>query len=277
MKKKIVETLLVAAALTLLAGCGKANNTPENVTDNNLTQDTTDNNMQDTTAAEDVTDNGTTNETTDLITGYDNVVMTAGSQEEIYQYMEENIPNATAEEVDHMIGGLLSYSGVPTSIDYARLANHTDYMSDEMRRFVELMKREQELPTVSEDGMSSLTVTELLNRAVEFENLMKDYPQGRTYEHAYNMYEKIMKEAVTGGYDKEANRSNRYLDEKGTLGESYLKEYQDFTTGDYAESKTAAVIKDYVGRYDDTRTMGDEILDYFENFAVKLKEGILGQ
>ena len=285
MKKKLMKTAMLLSMAVLvaafgLAGCGSGNGNNSGTTGDTAQADDGTGGEEaglGTEGTEGTTGEGDTG-SGDILTDYNTMLQGAGSQDDIYGFLDENIANATTDETDQMISGLIGYTGMATAVDYTRLSEHSSYLSDEMGRFVELMRQEQETPSVTSDEGNQLSVTELLNRATEFETLMNDYPDGVTQQYAYEMYEQIMSAAITGGYDAGTSAANQYLSEDGgTIGENYLTEYNDFVGGEQSGTRTAQIVSDYVGMYDDKGTVTDDITSYFNNFATKLKEAFMGE
>ncbi|MFT3982299.1 MAG: hypothetical protein QM697_00215 [Lachnospiraceae bacterium] len=290
MKRKMA-VLVCALSLAAfgLVGCGKGTDTTGNddvITDDTAAQDEAGLGADDTEVTDDTADN-TTEEANDntaagtgtegkVLEGYNTMLQSAGSQEDIYKYIDENISSATPEEADQMITGLIGHTGKATSLDYTKLEAHKGYLSEEMGKFIDLMKQEQEKPSTATEEGKKLSVTELLNRASDFEKQMNDYPEGATNQYAYEMYEQIMNSAITGGYDATNKTANSYLDNGKTLGESYRKEYTDFAGGEYKGTKTAGIVSDYVGMFDEGGTVNDKITAYYENFKTNLKDAFTG-
>ncbi len=278
MKKRLIVTVcLLSMSVFWLTGCGGNNSTAQN---NTTTEDTAGQGQDEAglgteDSATDETGTGEDGES-DFLGNYQTMLQGAGSQEDIYSYIDTNISGATSDEADQVVTGLIGHVGSASSIDYTRLQNHKSYMSDEMGRFIDLMQQEQETPAVTMAGGNQLSVTELLNRAAEFENLMNDYPDGATNQYAYERYEQIMKAAITGGYDAQNNVVNSYLDDKQTLGENYLTEYNDFIGGEQSGTRTAEIVSDYVGMFGDDRKMTDDISAYYNNFMTNLKDAFTG-
>lgn len=287
MKKKMAMLVcMLSLAAFGLAGCGNGVNKTQDdnvITDDTANQDEAGLGADDADVTDDTTANTTDDTTSDVVgtqgsvlDSYNTVLQSAGNQDDVYNYINENISGATAEEADQMVAGLIGYTGMPTAVDYSKLEAHKSYLSDEMGQFIDLMKQEQEKPSITTGEGDKPSVTELLNRASAFEKLMNDYPEGTTNQYAYQMYEQIMNSAITGGYDAKSKTANSYLDNGTTLGESYLNEYNDFVGGEQAGTKTAGIVSDYVGMFDKDSKVNDKITAYYENFKTNLKDAFTG-
>lgn len=287
MKKKMAMLVcMLSLAAFGLAGCGWNVGTAQDddvITDDTANQDEAGLGANDAEVTDDTADNTADNTAANgagtggnVLDSYNTMLQGAGSQDDVYNYINENISGATAEEADQMITGLIGYTGMATAVDYSKLEAHKGYLSDEMGKFIDLMKQEQEKPSITTGEGDKLSVTELLNRASGFEKLMNDYPEGATNQYAYEMYEQIMNSAITGGYDAKNKTANSYLDNGTTLGESYLKEYNDFVGGEQAGTKTAGIVSNYVGMFDKDSKVNDKITSYYENFKTNLKDAFTG-
>ncbi len=287
MKKRMaVLVCMLSLAAFGLAGCGRNADAAQDdgvIAEDNVNQDEAGLGANDASVTDNTANNVTDNTTAGngagntVLDSYNTMLQGAGSQDDIYKYIDENISGATAEEADQMVAGLIGHTGKATALDYSKLGAHKNYLSDEMGRFVDLMKQEQEKPSITTGEGNQLSVTELLNRASGFENLMNDYPEGATNQYAYEMYEQIMNQAITGGYDAKNKTANSYLNDGTTLGESYLKEYNDFAGSTQAGTKTAGIVSDYVGMFEKGGEVTDKITAYYENFKTNLKDAFTGK
>ena len=73
-----------------------------------------------------------------------------------------------------------------------------------------------------------LTLSEMLERAVLFEQHIEKYPNNVSTEAASRLYEEIATHAITGGYDRTAGVSHYY--QEILNGEEYVDDIEFLTT-----------------------------------------------
>lgn len=224
--KKSIIALIVIVAMMSVTACTKKNNTANNK--NNAVNDgsnTGDNTPNDTKVEENV---GNQAENGDILDRYNTLLKTETNRENIYEYIGENITNASEEEADELIRGVLKYEDTYEDVDYAHLYAYKNYVSDEVEEFLELMYENHEKPYMNGTELG-VTLDELLDRAEDFEELITEFPNGITTQHSYDMYVKLMDAAIVGGYDKENKVANYYKgDANNRIDGRAVDEYMKF-------------------------------------------------
>lgn len=180
-----------------------------------------------------------------LLREYYALLMTTEEKEDVYLFLEEHAPRAKPKDADQLVNGLIGYLTDADAADYNRLAKQKNYFTEEMQEYIELMKQEQNTPSVS-DLEINVPLSELLIRAEQMEEHARKYPEGVTYSYTYEKYCELVSAGVTGFYDGTSDWSNCYLDtDQVHIEEAAVRAYTDFIAA-YPDSHTADILKEYV-------------------------------
>lgn len=265
MKKKLVVTLLGALCCAMLYGCGgnkDANKDP--LTGEEMTTEiTTENVPLDSQAGtEDEFDRLLGQETTDA-TG-------------IIDYINTNIGTAAESDVRRFFTGLLNFGDDIRNIDFTRLEESRQYMSEDMIAFSELMKLESDSPSmVMADGENrreiGLTLSEMLERALLFEHHIDKYPNETSTEAATRLYEEIATHAITGGYDKTAGVEHYYKGETpDVIDQQALQYYQQFAEAN-PDTRLGKIVQEYITVLQENKfQLNDQVENFYRGLAQKL-------
>ncbi len=258
MKKKVVLLWMSIACVAMLAGCGSddsANKDP-------LTgqEQTTEINSEDV-PMDDQMGMGTTDE-------FDSLLGESGDANGIIDYINTNIGDAMDSDVDRFFRGLLGYGDNIRDIDFTRLDESRQYMPEDMVAFMELMKLEGESPSMTmsndENRMTiGLTLSEMLERAVLFEQHIEKYPDDVSTEAATDLYLEIATNAITGGYDKTAGVPHYYQGEsEDVVDQESLSYYQQFAEAN-KDSRLGQLVQEYVTLLQENQFQINEELENF--------------
>lgn len=180
-----------------------------------------------------------------LLREYYALLMTTREKEDVYLFLEKHASRAEPKDADQLVNGLIGYLTDADAADYNRLSKQKNYFTEEMQEFIELMKQEQNTPSVS-DLEIKVPLSELLIRAEQLEEHARKYPEGVTYSYTYEKYCELVSAGVTGFYDGSSDWSNCYLDtDQVHIEEEAVRAYTDFIAA-YPDSHTSHILQEYV-------------------------------
>ncbi|MBQ6787496.1 MAG: bacteriocin immunity protein [Lachnospiraceae bacterium] len=258
MKKKVVLLLMSITCCAMLSACG--GNNEENTDPLTGQEQTTE------IATEDVpmTEQAGTNMTDE----FDSLLGQPNDANGVIDYINTNIANAGDMDVDRYLTGLLGYGDNIRDIDFTRLEESRQHMPEDMVAFMELMKLEAESPSMTmsdeENRMTiGLTLSEMLERAVLFEQHIEKYPNNVSTEAASRLYEEIATNAITGGYDKTAGVPHYYQGEtENVVDQESLSYYQQFAEAN-PDSRLGQLVQEYVTLLQENQFQINEELENF--------------
>lgn len=267
MKKKVVLLLMSITCCAMLSACGGNNEENKDpLTGQEQTSEATTEGASSTEQAE-----------ANMTDEFDNLLGQPNDANGVIDYINSNIVNAGDMEVDRYLTGLLGYGNNIRDIDFTRLEESRQHMPEDMVAFMELMKLEKESPSMTmsneENRMTiGLTLSEMLERAVLFEQHIEKYPNNVSTEAASRLYEEIATHAITGGYDKTAGVSHYYQGEsEDVVDQEALSYYQQFAEAN-PDSRLGQIVKEYVGLLQENQFKID---DKLENFYHSLHERLM--
>ena len=258
MKKKVVLLLMSITCCAMLAACGR--NNEENTDPLTGQEQTTE------IATEDVPLNDQAD--TNMTDEFDNLLGQPNDANGVIDYINTNIANAGDMDVDRYLTGLLGYGDNIRDIDFARLEESRQHMPEDMVAFMELMKLEAESPSMTmsdeENRMTiGLTLSEMLERALLFEQHIEKYPNNVSTEAASQLYEEIATQAITGGYDKTAGVTHYYQGEtEDVVDQEALSYYQQFAEAN-PDSRLGQLVQEYVTLLQENQFQINEELENF--------------
>ena len=274
MKKRVVTYLLASMCVFSLCACGRNNN------NNNMNENTdpltgTEINQETDSQTNETSDNMSSTEYIGT-QGYDNMLGNASDTSEIIDYINTNAANATESDMDYYFRGLLDFGNDVRDIDFTRLENTRQYMSEDMIAFSDLMKLEADTPSMAMSDtenrkMINMTLSEMLERALLFEHHIDKYPNNTTTQAASRIYEEIATNAITGGYDKANGIEHFYKgDTADVVDKDALQYYQQFATAN-PDSRLGKVVNEYIGLLQKNNfQINNEIEDFYMNLHEKL-------
>lgn len=195
-----------------------------------------------------------TQNTTDNAAGtgdeFDRLLAQENNAPGVIDYINRNIAGAASTDVNRFFKGLLGYGSNIRDIDFTRLEESRQHMPEDMIAFMELMKLEKESPSMVMSGTENrmtigLTLSEMLERALLFEQHIEKYPNHASTEAAERLYEELATHAITGGYDRSAGIEHYYKGEKeGTIDRESISYYRQFAAANQ-ESRLGKVVAEY--------------------------------
>lgn len=258
MKKKVVLLLMSITCCAMLSACGRNNN--ENQDPLTGQEQTTE------IATEDVPLNDQAD--MNMTDEFDNLLGQPNDSNGIIDYINTNIGNADDMDVDRYLTGLLGYGDNIRDIDFTRLEESRQHMPEDMVAFMELMKLEADSPSMTmsdeENRMTiGLTLSEMLERALLFEQHIEKYPNNISTEAASQLYEEIATHAITGGYDKTAGVPHYYQgDTEDVVDQESLSYYQQFAEAN-PDSRLGQLVQEYVTLLQENQFQINEELENF--------------
>ncbi len=276
-KKMMLAAMALTCALSL-AACGNKNKTNENkdpLTGEDMSQ-TDESSSADSNGENDNNNNSNNNNNSSANANeFDKMINDKNTDpNNIISYINTNIVKAGADDVKHFFSGLLGFGDDIRNIDFTKLEDSRKYMSEDMVAFMDLMKLEGETPSMKMSDKENrrvinMTLSEMLERALLFENHLKKYPNDVSTEAAAKLYEEIATNAISGGYDKAQGIAHYYKgDSDDTINKEALEYYQKFVNANEG-SNLAGIIKEYI---DLLQTNQFKINDSMESFYASLHD-----
>lgn len=254
--KNLVVIGITVLSLSMIAGCG--------------IKDHSDSSGDQKIVADESGNSVALGESSQLIENYQEVLQSATSEDELYQFIDENISNVSTDEADQLVKGLIGFKGDASDVDYQRLSEYKDKFSTEMQSFIDLMTTEQENPAITDDGIQ-LTLADLLQRCLQFENQWTTYKDSTTGNYSYEMYLTLLNAAIAGNYDGENADTNYYINsDLEHIDGHAIDEYTTFTENN-EDSITAKVLTDYLEILNDNdKVLSENVQQFYQSISEKV-------
>lgn len=202
---------------------------------------------------------------------FDTMVANDTEPSGIINYINTNIGTAAKEDVEYFLGGLLNFGNDIRDIDFTKLEESRQYMPEDMIAFMDLMKLERESPSMvmsNEENRKGigLTLSEMLERGLLFEQHLDKYPDNVTTDAATKIYEEIATAAITGGYDRTQGIAHYYQGENAnTIDQESLKYYQQFAEAN-PDTRLGKLVAEYVKVLQDNNfQINDAMEEFYRN------------
>lgn len=202
---------------------------------------------------------------------FDTMVANDTEPSGIINYINTNIGTAAKEDVEYFLGGLLNFGNDVRDIDFSKLEESRQYMPEDMIAFMDLMKLERESPSMvmsNEENRKviGLTLSEMLERGLLFEQHLDKYPDNVTTEAATRIYEEIATAAITGGYDRTQGIAHYYQGEnENTIDQESLKYYQQFAEAN-PDTRLGKLVAEYIKVLQDNKfQINDTMEEFYKN------------
>lgn len=287
--KKIAVTTAVTCAVALsISACGKKNKVNEN--QDPLTGQDTNQSSQapENNSGEDGSGNGETGENGDNGDGdgsfsdFDAMIGDEGTDpNNIMDYINTNIVSAGAADVERFFSGLLSFGSDIRNIDFTGLNDSRQYMPEDMVAFMDLMKLENEKPSMAMSDeenrqVINMTLSEMLERALLFEKHLEKYPNHVTTDAASRLYEEIATNAISGGYNSAEGVTHHYKgDTDDVVDKKSLEYYQKFADAN-PDSNLGKLVKEYITVLESNQfQINGAMEDFYMGLRGKLNAGNL--
>lgn len=279
-KKKLFKKFTVAAvscALILsLSACGsKKDNINENQDpltgeDMSDTEQSTENNGNGTEGGGDYSD-------------FDAMINDESTNpNDIMDYINTNIVSAGVADVERFFSGLLGFGDNIRDIDFTGLEDSRQYMPEDMIAFMDLMKLEADTPSMAMSDeenrrVINMTLSEMLERALLFEQHLEKYPNNVTTDAASRLYEEIATNAISGGYNSAEGISHYYKGETDdVVDKEALQYYQQFAEAN-PDSNLGKIVKEYTTVLESNQfQINDTMEDFYMGLHEKLDVGTWG-
>lgn len=264
MKKKIVMLLMGMTCCAMLAACGNNGNQGKDPLTGQEQSSQENTGINEEPIAE---GNGTAGTRAE----FDTMVANDTEPSGIINYINTNIGTAAKEDVEYFLGGLLNFGNDVRDIDFTKLEESRQYMPEDMIAFMDLMKLERESPSMvmsNEENRKviGLTLSEMLERGLLFEQHLDKYPDNVTTEAATRIYEEIATAAITGGYDRTQGIAHYYQGENAnTIDQESLKYYQQFAEAN-PDTRLGKLVAEYIKVLQDNQfQINDAMEEFYQN------------
>jgi hypothetical protein len=269
MKKKYLLLTLCLSCALLLSACGNKNNTDESkdpLTGEEVSEDNT-------------TENYIDNENTwnGDFTDYDTMLADENTDpNDIMDYINTNIVTAAADDVEYFFKGILGFGNDVRDIDFTGLESSKQYMPEDMIAFTELMRLESDTPSMAMSDTENrkvinMTLSEMLERALLFEQHLEKYPDNVSTDAAQRLYEEIATNAISGGYDSTEGIAHYYKGDTDDIVDSDAIQYYEQFIEANPNSNLAKIVEEYVALLKTNQyQINDEVEDFYKSLYSKL-------
>lgn len=169
----------------------------------------------------------------------------------IIDYINTNIAGAAMSDVKNFFKGLLGFGSDVRDIDFTRLEDSRQYMPEDMIAFMELMRLEGDKPSMAMSNeenrkVINMTLSEMLERALLFEQHLAKYPNDTSSDAAARLYEEIATNAISGGYNRTEGIEHYYKGETNdVVDREALQYYQQFAEAN-KDSNLGKIVAEYI-------------------------------
>lgn len=272
-RKAVLAAVCLACALSVSA-CGKRSNTNQNkdpltgVDQSQTNESSTGNEQGDV--------NGSGAAAGDY-SGFDAMIGDENTDpNSIIDYINTNIAGAAVNDVKNFFKGLLGFGNDIRNIDFTRLEDSRQYMPEDMIAFMELMRLEGEKPSMvmsNEENrrVINMTLSEMLERALLFEQHIVKYPNETSTDAAARLYEEIATNAISGGYNKTEGIEHYYKGEANdVVDRESLQYYQQFAEAN-KDSNLGKIVAEYINvlQTNDFK-INDAMEDFYKGLSQRL-------
>jgi hypothetical protein len=255
----------------ILSACGNKDNTNENK-DPLTGEEVTEDNNSETDAMGD----GSVAWSGDF-TEYDAMLADENTNpNDITDYINTNIVGAAADDVDYFFRGLLGFGNDVRDIDFTSLESSRQYMPEDMIAFTELMRLEGDTPSMMMSDTENrkvinMTLSEMLERALLFEEHLEKYPDNASTEAAQRLYEEIATNAISGGYNSTEGIAHYYQgDTADVVDTDAIAYYEQFIEAN-PNSNLAKVVEEYVSLLKSNNyQLNTEVEEFYKSLYSKL-------
>lgn len=272
MKKRVKLACVTIACVCLMAACGTTDNNVGNANEN-----------QDPLTGEEISDTQESQSQNDGMTDmlpvtdeFDSILNESDNPSDVIDYINTNIGTAAENDVKRFFDGILNFGDDIRNIDFTQLDESKQYMPEDMIAFMELMKLEADTPSMvmsDEENRKviGLTLSEMLERALLFEQHLQKYPNEVSSEAAQRLYEEIATNAISGGYDKTNGIEHYYRGETSEVVDNEaLAYYQQFADAN-PDSNLGMVVKEYIALLQKNQfSINDEMEDFYRSLYQRL-------
>ncbi|MDE6365402.1 MAG: hypothetical protein K2O40_05755 [Lachnospiraceae bacterium] len=275
-KKAALATMCLACVLSVSA-CGKKDNRNENkdpITGESQTQSNDGNGSE---AGTDGSNEGGSDTAAGDHSEFEAMIGDENTDpNSIIDYINTNIAGAAVSDVKNFFTGLLGFGDDIRNIDFTRLEDSRKYMPEDMIAFMDLMRLEGDTPSMlmsDEENRKviNMTLSEMLERALLFEQHLEKYPNSVSTDAAARMYEEIATNAISGGYNKEEGVEHYYKgDANDIIDQKALQYYQQFVQAN-PNSNLAKIVTEYMNvlQSNDFK-INDSMEDFYKGLHGKL-------
>lgn len=195
---------------------------------------------------------------------------------DIMDYINTNIISAGVADVERFFSGLLGFGDNIRDIDFTGLEQSRQYMPEDMIAFMDLMKLESDTPSMvmsDEENrrVINMTLSEMLERALLFEQHLEKYPDNVTTDAASGLYEEIATNAISGGYNSAQGISHYYKGETDdVVDKEALQYYRQFAEAN-PDSNLGKIVNEYITLLETNQfKINDALEDFYMGLHAKL-------
>ncbi len=194
--------------------------------------------------------------------------------EDVTNFIDENIDGLNKENIETMIKSLEDYLSKMDSTlkeDYDLLNKYKEYVSDEMKSYLELIGRE--INNIFTDGERlNVDISEIMDRALEAEKHLDKFPEGKLYNKIYDLYGQYIKGSILG-------TGNPYIfAEEGTttIRQEYIDKYKNIIE-ENKDSKISQVLSQYVDilEEEDGDLNSNLVNDFYDKLDILIEDSFI--
>lgn len=258
-----ITTAIIACALSISACGRKSNENKDPLTGEEMTQ-------IEESSMEMQTDLGVD------YSEYDRILNESTDANDVIDYINTNIIGAGVTDIERFFSGLFNFGNNIRDIDFERLNDSKQYMPEDMIAFMDLMQLEKEKPSITmSEGENrntiNMTLSEMLERALLFEQHIVKYPNNVSTQAAARLYEEIATAAITGNYDREQGIEHYYKgDSADVIDRDSLQYYKQFAQAN-SDSNLGIIVNEYITVLEaNDFKINEGIEEYYRSLSQKL-------
>lgn len=193
---------------------------------------------------------------------------------EISDFIDSNIDGLSKENIENMIVSLENYlSTTDSSVDedYGLLHSYKDYVSDEMKSYLDVIEREAS--SIFTDGERlNIDISEIMDRAIGAEKHLDKFSKGKIYNKIYDLYGQYIKGAILGS-------GNPYIfaqDGSTIIKDEYMDKYKAIIDKN-KDSKTTKILAQYVSLLEEGNMdlNSDSINQFYDEIDILIEDTFL--
>jgi uncharacterized protein (DUF427 family) len=149
-------------------------------------------------------------------------------------------------------------------------------MPEDMIAFTELMRLESDTPSMAMSDTENrkvinMTLSEMLERALLFEQHLEKYPDNVSTDAAQRLYEEIATNAISGGYNSTEGIAHYYKGDTDDVVDSDAIQYYEQFIEANPNSNLAKIVEEYVALLKTNQyQINDEVEDFYKSLYSKL-------
>lgn len=264
--------IFLIAFTIVLSGCNKVPNEIKDAVDTDKLKEAVDTDKLKDAVVDILTDRLEEQEQVRVLKEYYEYIQQRASEDKILSFLKENIQGLDEKRVDEMLIQLenhLSVNGYDAKGILEKVSPYLQYASEELRSYFRLWDKEAADQTT--DGESTIKpVDEILKRALDAENHIRSFPEGKTRDRIEELYRVYVRMGIEG-------LGNQYIysEEGGSKLSQEVQRVYERVIEDDPGSWTAKLLDSYLAELNkDSMSLDGPNAEYFFDNLDGIIDGI---